>query len=598
MRTLCDELRIEIFKFVNTPISLALTNREWYAISRDPHARAEWLLYKYGRAHALFHAVRLGNNFITVEVVQALLAKDATMSRYFIQRLLMHSSAYDEKLIELTNEHNVIQADFERIRAFQKKLRSPWASNLPMTIFTKLITEGYNILNDKELTTKGNDMELFHFLSAGPLVINHAQQNLNEMQDLILNKKFIPFPPRPKPIYEDTIEYIQLMQERAQYEYLPKDGYEKSHHLNVIARAILIHPDLVDLWKKIGYYEICSDVNELVVQGALLMLFPPTPPTNWECPDVNSVVSRLRQLIDLGFNLTDTVIEETFFSFENRLNEIGDLMMNSFQEIRKESISDIAYSCFIQTIRLERNHRKIELFEFLINRIDQSEKALKNILEYYNVGFKFDASSIKRIKIRSLSVHSNFYYWILKKYGPNSEITQKCFEDIIESRIWIDLRLHETPKLRIPRNLTEAAFNSICSIYLEFCNEKVPFKTFYLPYLQLANNEEIIRPLFGISLPIIFGLQLKYKLPFEINYEYNRPEIRLIKNNKRKFIEIMDNQEEWFMLLKMYYGQILDDSDVTEIFKKNFENFLERITDEFNTTEQSADAGSSKRFKQ
>ncbi|GES79610.1 hypothetical protein GLOIN_2v1595045 [Rhizophagus clarus] len=243
------ELNIQFFKFVDTPLPLILTNRQWYTISKDPHARAEWLINKYGRAHALFHAVRLGNSFITAEVIQALLARKVILSRYFIQRLLMHFGNYDEKLIELKIEHNVNQVDFDRIRAFQRKLQIPWASNLSLPIFTKLITEGYVILNDQELATKGNDMELFHFLSAGPLVINFAPQkllqNINEIKDLIINKKFIPFPPRPKPTYEDSVHYIQLMQARAHEEYPPKDGYENSRQLNVVARAILIHPDLV-----------------------------------------------------------------------------------------------------------------------------------------------------------------------------------------------------------------------------------------------------------------------------------------------------------------------------------------------------------------
>ena len=82
-------------------------------------------------------------------------------------------------------EHNVGQLDADRIRTFQKIIKSPWASNLPLPIFTKLITEGYNILNDRELATKGNDMELFHFLSAGPLVINNAPQKLIQNLSLI-----------------------------------------------------------------------------------------------------------------------------------------------------------------------------------------------------------------------------------------------------------------------------------------------------------------------------------------------------------------------------------------------------------------------------
>ncbi len=44
-------------------------------------------------------------------------------------------------------------------------------------------------------------------------------------------------------------------------EYTLEDGYENSRQLNVIVRAILIHPDLVSLWKQIGYHEVCNEVN-------------------------------------------------------------------------------------------------------------------------------------------------------------------------------------------------------------------------------------------------------------------------------------------------------------------------------------------------
>jgi hypothetical protein len=480
MQFLPNEIRSEIFKFIDTPISLILTDRKWCAISQDPHVRGKWLIYKYGRSHALFHAVRLGNDFLTVDVVQALLERKALISRYFLQRLLLSYGSQDEKLIKIKIEHNVLnQADVDRILAFQKKLSSPWASNLPLPIFTKLITT----LGEHDLLIKGNDMELFHFLSAGPLAINDAPQkllqNLGDIEDLILNKKFVPFPPRPELNYEDTIEYSQLMKMRTQKCYPPIDGYEDSRQLNIVSRAILIHPQLVNLWKTIGYHEICSDINELVMQGALLTLFPSTTPTNWNIPDVNSVVTRLRQLLDLGFQLTEIVIEETFHSFEHRLNEIGDLLMDSFQEIRDESKSLIAYSCLIQIMKPEKTNRNFNLFEFFIDKIEQPEEALDSALKYYKVGYKFDANSIKQTKIRSLSVHSNIYYWILEKYGPNSKITQQCFKDVIESKIWIDLKLQENPKREIPENFTSQAFNSIRSIYYEFCNKLPSYDIIY-----------------------------------------------------------------------------------------------------------------------
>ncbi|CAG8736607.1 4291_t:CDS:1, partial [Acaulospora morrowiae] len=120
-----------------------------------------------------------------------------------------------------------------------------------------------NQLNIKELAPKGNDMELFHFLSAGPHVISKApvilSKNKGLIEELIREMKFIPFPPRPKPQRSDSHHLSTNVPE----EYPPKDGYENSRQLNVIARAILICKDLVVLWKEIGYYQICSDVNDL-----------------------------------------------------------------------------------------------------------------------------------------------------------------------------------------------------------------------------------------------------------------------------------------------------------------------------------------------
>jgi hypothetical protein len=589
MQSLKDEQKIRIFKFISTPFSLSITNREWSAISQDPNARAEWLIYKYGKAHALFHAVRLGNRFITEEVVVALLAKNAIISRYFIQRLLMNFGTHDELLKRERNLHN--QIDFSGIHAFQPP---PWASNLSLTVFTTLMTEGYKVLNDNELATKGNDMELFHFLSAGPLVINYAPeklyQNLNEIKDLISNKRFIPFPSRPKPNYEDTMEYIQLLQATSREEYPSRDGYENYQQLNDVSRAILICPELVATWKEIGYHEICSDFNELVIQGTISNLFPRDPPDDWERPDTEDIIISLERLINVGFKLNDTVIEEVLHSFEHRLKEIGNLLMDSFQKIRQESKSAIASSCLIKTIKPERDHIEFDLLEFLNKYIDdQPEKAWENALKHYNVGFKYDNDSIKLVEMRSLSIHSNVYYWILKVYGPTSKVAQQCFEDVLESRIWTDIKLQEYNGMNVPENLTPQAFNSICSIYLEFCNEKIPFKGNYLPYLRLANNEEIIKPFFEISLPTLFGLELKRKLPYNINYEHDRPKFnKPHQNNKRKFNETETNNDqpngnetkEWFTLLEeMYYGPIhANNSDITCNFKKKFEEFWERIT--------------------
>ncbi|CAG8464028.1 1921_t:CDS:2 [Acaulospora morrowiae] len=255
----------------------------------DLHSKAASSSAKVNRqAQALFHAVRLGPNFINVQVVKVMLANDGLLSRYFIQRLLMHFGRYDKKLIELKIAHNVGQIDPDRIQNFKEKTKSP----------------------GQELAPKGNYMELFHFLSSGPHVISEAPAILSKNNDSL--KK-----------------------------YPPKDGYENSRQLNVMARTILICKDLVILWKDIGYYQICSDVNDLVMQGALLILFPPTPSCGYVCPDVNRVNERLEELIKPGFDLTYNVIGDIMQIFENRLSDVGGIFLESFVKIKGITVKEL-----------------------------------------------------------------------------------------------------------------------------------------------------------------------------------------------------------------------------------------------------------------
>ncbi|GBC04912.1 hypothetical protein RclHR1_05940003 [Rhizophagus clarus] len=341
MEFLCSELKSEIFKYVSTPIALVLLNRNWLLASQNSHTRAEWLIYKYGRAHALFHAIRLGKNFVTVEVIQVLLAKKAIISRYFVQRLIMQFGLTDPKLGELRAKYNMSTSK-----------NNGWASNLELPVFIKLIIEA----TKDDIAIRGNDLELFHHLTAGAQTINQAPsilfKNLQSIEDLIINKKFIPFPPRPR----HTPTYISHPGGDIE-EYPSRDGYENNRQINLISRAILIHPDLVNLWKKIGYNEICSDLNELVVEGSLLVYLPPNPPDNWVCPSANDIAESLQNLFNLGFRLTDKVIEESINLFESRINTVGEALLNAFSKLRGSTTPTIVESTLIKIRNTEMRTR-------------------------------------------------------------------------------------------------------------------------------------------------------------------------------------------------------------------------------------------------
>ncbi|EXX71513.1 uncharacterized protein OCT59_009065 [Rhizophagus irregularis] len=155
------------------------------------------------------------------------------------------------------------------------------------------------------------------------------------------------------------------------------------------------------------------------MQGALLILFPPTP----------------TKRLGIKFKLTDTVMEEAFHLFEHRLSEIGNILISAFHVIRKESKLAIALN-----------------FYTLV-----SSWMLKMLTQL----------NLPRLE---LSVHSNLYYWILKTYGPDSRNTQRC-EDIIESRIWVDLKLQESRARTSYIHHVLLILMSIMWGYHEICND-------------------------------------------------------------------------------------------------------------------------------
>lgn len=310
------EIKIEIFKYIDNPISLALVNRTWFTVFHDSHAKSEWLLNKYGRAHALFHAVRLGSNFLTLDVIKCLIAKKAILSRYFVQRLMLQCGKCDQNLLELRGTYNSNQEDVKKLNFSQM---NNWGNDLSVDVFVFVLEEAIRLYNS-DISLKGNDIELLHFLTAGPLMISLASKqlldNIEQIKDLILNKKFVPFPPS---INSSNSEYPRT------------DGYENIRQLNIIARAIVLYPDLVKLWKQIGYHEICEDMNSLVIQGVYLILFPPNPNLqNWVYPDENVISKRLNPFLDLGFKLDNSTIKSVIYLFNDRLSEIGEVILKSF----------------------------------------------------------------------------------------------------------------------------------------------------------------------------------------------------------------------------------------------------------------------------
>ncbi|RIB13238.1 hypothetical protein C2G38_2326388 [Gigaspora rosea] len=266
---------------------------------------------------------------LDVTVVQAIIAQGGIFSRYFVQRLHMNFGAYDNKLIELKIAHGI------GLSLFQKSQNIPWASDLPISVYIFLLKTASEIYKS-DLCLKGNDMELFHLYTGGPQTIHYAPlvlaKNFDQIKDLILRFKFIPLPPKSLDNLSENNRQENIVPE----EYPPNDGHEKLRQLITIARPILICKDVVNWWKGIGYSEICNDVNDLVMQVALLIMFHPQPSSRWSIPDIKTINARLSELIEVGFQLTYCVILDILLVFEKRSEQIGKILLESFADVKHE----------------------------------------------------------------------------------------------------------------------------------------------------------------------------------------------------------------------------------------------------------------------
>ena len=106
LANLPTKLKTEIILYLENPSRLAKCSHNWYNVVNAPVTKSKWLIRRYGTTHALFHAIRIGEPFLNLRVVNCLLVQHAHLSRYFIQRLVAGFEKYNNKLVGLKVAHN------------------------------------------------------------------------------------------------------------------------------------------------------------------------------------------------------------------------------------------------------------------------------------------------------------------------------------------------------------------------------------------------------------------------------------------------------------------------------------------------------------
>src|SRR5205807_1121349 len=123
----------------------------------------------------------------------------------------------------------------------------------------------------------------------------------------------------------------------------------------------------------IGHYDICKEMNNLVLQGSLLTLFPPNAKNDevGTYPTTNDFVKCLQQFIEIGFKLSKSVITDILILYEQHLDKIGDTLLEAFQVVRSQTKFEIVGCCVVEAIKVDRHLEKYPVLDFLKTHIEE-----------------------------------------------------------------------------------------------------------------------------------------------------------------------------------------------------------------------------------
>ncbi|RIA81340.1 hypothetical protein C1645_865069 [Glomus cerebriforme] len=85
-----------------------------------------------------------------------------------------------------------------------------------------------------------------------------------------------------------------------------------------------------------------------------MMLFSTTPPANWVRPTLEFLAEKLKELINIGFELNDVVIKSFIKVFKPKFDVMGEAMIDSFVIIRGEHATEIDTSVFNEIAKTKK----------------------------------------------------------------------------------------------------------------------------------------------------------------------------------------------------------------------------------------------------
>ncbi|CAG8842813.1 42598_t:CDS:1, partial [Gigaspora margarita] len=178
-------------------------------------------------------------------------------------------------------------------------------------------------------------------------------------------------------------------------------------------------------------------------------------------------------------------------------------------------------------------------------------------------------------EIKQPTLPSKFYIWTLDKFGPDAQITNLCFEDILKARISLDRQLQQNINADIPIGICQHMFQAICNNFKVYCNTKNFYQPSHLSLISQCTCSDILAPLFKNYLPDLFDMEISFKLPMQITEEmdidddYNKYTFPKSTNKRKRNNRVL---KEWYQSL--YDICVNNTGGLTNTFRNYLHEFI------------------------
>lgn len=567
MNKLPVESKQYIFIIMSEPASLAEVSKEWNEISNDTIVRARWLVYHYGKPHALFYAFKRGSHFLNEKVLDSIFAIGVIPSRYFVQRMMLSFGNEDSDLIMLKIESQIPNIIAGNVSFDYPAKKQKWVSEAHHKVVFRIINKAIEMYGIENCKIRGNDMELFHFLSGGPFTLSNAREEIKKKYKLLVNliKKyhFTPFPPQPRNVIANIEEYPS------------RDGYENNRQMNVIARAILLEHELINAWKEIGYYNIISDTNDLVIQGQFLICYPPNSDN---LSNYDTVYERINTLCNLGYKINIQILYEILHLFESRISLVGDDILKISSKMINTTEESIILSLFEFSIFAQYNFTSIRDY-FVKKQLNLKNLSLGIFERHISLTFQLLKDKLQRKYnddfyfnfYKIMPFERTFLIWILNTYDTNSDIVKKCFDYILHLRVIVNVfgNLHDGK----PRGFTDKNVEYVRELFLAYVSCNVPFEEKQLDLIQICSDEEILRSFFDHFLFFKFDTHVEPMIIISDYFQINFDKIRILDKGSNN----LEEANKWKDILSFFVYDKYFLCNIEFKVHNNFINYLNKI---------------------